>query len=378
MKDFRPRIRLACELLLACSVGMALPFPAVAGEPSAVPADPFPDTPSNRALFESSLRQYEAIDREHGHFADVNGIRMHYLEWGDARGVPLVWSHGSTSTGFELAQVGQGLADLGYHVFAITYRGHGQTQVTSYEFSLAHIADDIAALLDQKGHACAVIGGLSLGGGVATTFYENYPQRATALVLEDGGAEIVQNRMERTFANVKSFMDALPPTDWAVTDRFAAYRAAALPYLPLLQAKPELASTFHSFVRQDAAGAWRFHADTARLLGNGAASVDPARGHELSLLAQSWRRVHPVITYRNLKVPMLIIDPTGDDAGPFGSFSPEYARLQAMHPQLIRHVEYPETFHAAHPQRPEWFLRDMGELLARIRASGSDACLRRN
>lgn len=378
MKHFRPRTRLACPLLLACSVGMALPVPAVAGEPSAVPADPFPDTPSNRALFESSLRQYEAIDREHGHFAEVNGIRMHYLEWGDARGVPLVWSHGSTSTGFELTQVGQGLADLGYHVFAITYRGHGQTQVVNYDFSLSHIADDIAALLDQKGHACAVIGGLSLGGGVSTTYYENYPQRAMALVLEDGGADAVQNRMERNFDKVRSFLADLPAQDWSYADRFMAYRAAILPYLPLLQQRPDTAPVFHSFVRRDETGDWRFHADQSRLLGNGEASQDPARGHEQPLLAQSWRRVHPIITYRNLKVPMLIIDPTGDDVGPYGSFTPEFKRLQALHPGLVRHVEYPETYHAAHPQRPEWFLRDMGELLARIRASGSDACLRRN
>jgi pimeloyl-ACP methyl ester carboxylesterase len=197
---------------------------AVAGKPEIdVPADPLPDTTANRALFESGLRQYEATDREHGHFVEVNGIRMHYLEWGDARGVPLVWSHGYTSTGFELVQVGPGLADLGYHVFAITYRGHGQTQVANYDFSLAHIADDIAALLDQNGYRCAVIGGLSLGGGVTTTFYENYPQRAMGLVLEDGGADTVQNRIESAWPKVKPLFAAMPAPDWAYADRFAAY-----------------------------------------------------------------------------------------------------------------------------------------------------------
>lgn len=367
----------AMAALLALAVLMMTP--AAGAQTVPAPADPFPDTPANRQVFQESLRTYEDIDHAHGHFADVNGIRMHYLEWGNVRGIPLVWSHGYGSTDFELIQVGQGLADLGYHVFAIAYRGHGQTQVTNFNFSLSNIADDIAALLDQKGYRCAVIGGLSLGGGVATTFYEIYPQRAIALVLEDGGADAIQARMEMSFATVKPLFAAAPAAsqDWAFSDQFAAYRMAMLPYLPLVQLRPETAPIFHSFIRRDDSGAWRFHADMTRLLGEGEVSQDPARGYELPLLAQSWRRVNPTISYRNLSVPILIIDPTGDDAGPYGSFSPEFQRLQALHPDLIRHVEYPETFHAAHPQRPDWFLRDMKDLLARVRAVGSDACLGR-
>jgi pimeloyl-ACP methyl ester carboxylesterase len=307
--------------------------------------------------------------------AEVNGIRMHYLEWGDARGVPLVWSHGHTSTGFELIQVGQGLADLGYHVFAITYRGHGQTQVANIDFSLSDIADDIAGLLDQRGIQRAVIGGLSLGGGVATTFYENYPERVLAIALEDGGADPVQNRMESIFDRVHHILPLMPATEWSHADRFAAFRCALLPYLSLLQLRPEVAPMFHSFVRCNDSGAWVFHADPSRLLGTGEISFDPARGHELSLLAQSWRRIHPIITYRRLSVPMLIIDPTGDDEffGGLMHFTPAFKHLQSLHPHLIRHVEYPGTMHAAHPQQPEWFLRDMGELLARVRAQGAES-----
>jgi len=38
-----------------------------------------------------------------------------------------------------------------------------------------------------------------------------------------------------------------------------------------------------------------------------------------------------------------------------------------MHPELIKVVEYPDTPHAAHPMRPDWFVRDMSELLHRIK-----------
>jgi pimeloyl-ACP methyl ester carboxylesterase len=369
----------AQELLIVAGLSVfTLSHIAVAADEPPT-ADPFPDSAENRALFEESRRAYEDLDRTHGRFVDVNGIRMHYLEWGKPGGVPLVWSHGSTSTGFELLQVGQGLADMGYHVFAITYRGHGQTRVSSYDFSLAHIADDVAAFLDQQQLGCAVIGGLSLGGGVTTTFYELYPARTLGLVLEDGGAFNPQWLAETHYEALKALYAAQPvPTASAPSaDPFFAFRDAAMPYLPLIRLHPEVATIVQSFIRQDEQGLWQFHADTDRMLGSDAASWDPARNHELSLLAQSWRRVNPIIAYRNLDVPMLIIDPTGDDAGPLGSLTPEYKQLESLHPSLVHYVAYPETLHAAHPQQPEWFLRDMRDLLGRVRAAGTDRCLKR-
>ena len=42
--------------------------------------------------------QYLAMDKKLSHFIDVNGIRMHYLEWGDKEGTPLIWAHGYSSS----------------------------------------------------------------------------------------------------------------------------------------------------------------------------------------------------------------------------------------------------------------------------------------
>jgi pimeloyl-ACP methyl ester carboxylesterase len=327
--------------------------------------DIFPDTPENRALVAQAYEQYLAIDENHGHFIEVNGIRMHYLEWGDSSGTPLIWSHGYSSTGFELASVGQQLADAGYHVYSITYRGHGQTQVEDYNFSLSHIADDIVAMMDQLGIAKAVVGGLSLGGGVTTSFYENYPERALALVLEDGGADAVQARTETLYVEMKELLadmsdQELPRFD----DRFTGFRYLASFYLPGWGGTlPEdVAPIFHSWVVPAGGGLFKAHFNDAKLMGEGEATYDPAQSHKLPLLAQSWRRIYPLITYRNLSVPMLIIDPTGDEFSP----SADYQKLHAMHPDLINLVEYPDTPHAAHPMRPEWFVRDMAELRRRV------------
>ncbi|MBN7797639.1 alpha/beta fold hydrolase [Parahaliea mediterranea] len=325
----------------------------------------FPDTPENRRIVDQAWDEYRRLDAEHGQFIDVNGIRMHYLEWGDESGVPLIWSHGYSSTGYELANVGPQLAEAGYHVYSITYRGHGQTQVGDYAFSLSHIADDIAAMMDALGIERAVIGGLSLGGGVTTAFYDHYPDRVLGLVLEDGGADAVQARTEKMYEMAKQMADAIPPFEALVfNSRFEAFQAIAGFYVPGWGGNMPsgVAPMFQAWISERDDGKFVPHYDGPRLLGEGVATFDPARSHELPLLGQSWRRTHPIITYRNLNVPMLIIDPTGDPFDPSESFR----RLRDLHPSLVEIVEYPDTPHAAHPMRPDWFLRDLRGLLERL------------
>lgn len=356
---------LVSPFALLTSLLMSVATMADTPEPAPIP---FPDTPENRALAGQAYEQYLAIDKAHGQFIEVNGINMHYLEWGDQDGVPLIWSHGYSSTGFELVNVGQQLADAGYHVYAITYRGHGQTQVEDYNFSLSHIADDIAAMMDQLGIPRAVIGGLSLGGGVTTTFYENYPGRALALVLEDGGADAVQARTEMMYEQMKAMMANMPDLEPPVfAERFDGFQWIAGWYVPGWGGTlpPAIAPALHSWIVENGEGGYMVHYDGERLWGEGEPTYNPAEGYKLPLLSQSWRRVNPFITYRNLGVPMLIIDPTGDVFSPTEAFE----KLRAMHPDLIRVVEYPDTPHAAHPMRPEWFVRDMTWLLQRVSAT---------
>lgn len=330
---------------------------------SATPQDPFPDTKENRLLSQQSYDHFLDVDKKQGHFIEVNGIEMHYLEWGDKNGIPLIWSHGYGSTGFELLNVAPQLAAAGYHVYSITYRGFGQTQVADTNFSLSHVADDIVAMMGKLGIEKAVIGGLSLGGGVTTTFYENYPERALALVLEDGGSDTNQSRTETSYPILKKMMAQMPALKMPVfKDRFAGLQTLARMYnMPNISL--DVLSTLQSFIVPNGDGAYTLHNDGEKLWGGNLAGINPALNHQLPLLHQSWRRINPLVTYRNLSVPMLIVDPTGD----FLDLTAENEKLRDLHPDLINLVLYPDTPHQAHPVRPEWFIRDMKELLQRIK-----------
>jgi pimeloyl-ACP methyl ester carboxylesterase len=356
--------KITCGLLIAFATSVSTMF--AAAEQQSNHRDIFPDTPANRTLVAKAYDQYLSINKNHGRFVDVNGIKMHYLEWGDEKGIPLIWSHGSGSTGFELVNVAEQLVDAGYHVYAITYRGHGQTKVTDYQFSLSHIADDIAAMMDHLGIEKAVIGGLSLGGGVTTTFYENYPQRSLALVLEDGGADRMQIRYEKSHDLLKKLTPSIAKRKApSVTDRFTGFQYTVRLFMHGWHGEfpAAIAPAFHSFIVSTDDGSFVAHYQAEKLMGTGAVINHPAESFKLPLLAQSWRRIHPIITYRNLQVPMLIIDPTGDAFNP----TVDFEMLRDMHPKLIDVVEYPNTPHAAHPVRPEWFVRDMKKLLVRLR-----------
>ena len=71
-----------------------------------------------------------------------------------------------------------------YRVITPDLRGLGASPVAETA-TMAEMARDVAALLDELEIARAVIGGLSLGGYVALEFARLFPQRARALILAD-------------------------------------------------------------------------------------------------------------------------------------------------------------------------------------------------
>jgi len=238
---------------------------------------------------------------------------------------------------------------------------------TDYNFSLADVADDIAALMDQKGFDKAIIGGLSFGGGVTTTFYENYPQRVLGLVLEDGGSVPILDMSEKIYRMMLDKTGSIEtPPGPVFSDPFLLFQLLQRDYGAgwggALPSGSEICIA--GMIDQKKDGTWvNMAIDGNKIFGN----YTPGWSGKLPLAHLSWLRIMPEITYRNLSVPMLIIDPTGDDKK-FISLVPLNSRLAKLHPDLIKHVQYSDTPHAAHPMRPKWFVRDMKDLLYRVKA----------
>jgi hypothetical protein len=128
-------------------------------------ANPVMDRAKAQELLNQAKTKYESHELEHGGWIQTKHVRMHYLQWKNPAGIPLVWANGTYSTAYEMAPVAEQLVKAGYRIIAIDYYGHGQTPIPKHEVSIYDVADDMATLLDSLGVGKAVIGGWSRGGG---------------------------------------------------------------------------------------------------------------------------------------------------------------------------------------------------------------------
>jgi pimeloyl-ACP methyl ester carboxylesterase len=110
-----------------------------------------------------------------------DGIVFHYLDAG--QGLPFVFQHG---IGGDVGQpAGVFRPPHGIRLLCLDVRAHGQTQPLGDPSALTFDAfgDDLVAWLDHLGVGRAVIGGISMGAGVALNVGVRYPERVAGLVL---------------------------------------------------------------------------------------------------------------------------------------------------------------------------------------------------
>jgi pimeloyl-ACP methyl ester carboxylesterase len=112
--------------------------------------------------------------------ADVNGIRLHFEEWG--RGTPVLIIPGIPAVVSDCAGLAEGLADR-FRVVAFDNRGSGQSTKPDEPYSIGGFAADATGLLDTLGIGRAHVVGFSMGGMIAQELAIAAPDRLIGLVL---------------------------------------------------------------------------------------------------------------------------------------------------------------------------------------------------
>jgi pimeloyl-ACP methyl ester carboxylesterase len=118
-------------------------------------------------------------------YAKVNGLEMYYELHGsgDDTRRPLVLLHGGVHTvGLSFAAVLPALA-ADRRVVAPELQAHGHTADTDRDMSVANLASDVVALLDELGIEQADFIGFSLGGLTALEIAVRHPERVGRLAL---------------------------------------------------------------------------------------------------------------------------------------------------------------------------------------------------
>jgi esterase len=131
------------------------------------------------------------------HTVKLDGLALHYCEWGAPAARPLVLLHGITGHARTWDYLATALQPT-FRVIALDQRGHGDSQWSpNVDYSVGAMAGDVDRLADHLGLARFALLGLSMGGRVAIAFGGIHPERVERLVIVDIGPDIAPEGMER-------------------------------------------------------------------------------------------------------------------------------------------------------------------------------------
>jgi pimeloyl-ACP methyl ester carboxylesterase len=122
-------------------------------------------------------------------YASLNGLDIHYLEWGAADQPAMLLLHGIARVAHTFDHVAPHFAGR-YRVIAVDMRGHGDSGWDAQgAYLVEDYARDIEALVERLGLRDIVVWGSSTGGRVAQVLAGSQPQRVAAAIIEDVGPE---------------------------------------------------------------------------------------------------------------------------------------------------------------------------------------------
>ena len=261
------------------------------------------------------------------------GLRLHYAEQGDLTGEAIVFLHGYSDSWFSFSRV-LPLLSPEYHAFALTHRGHGDSDKPQCCYTPEDFAADVDAFMEALGIEEATLVGASTGALFAQRVALSYPRRVSRLVLV--GAQTPVNEANEVVLGlqeeVRALEDRVPP------EFVRAFQEGTI-HQPVLQ---EFLDTVVSESLKLPARVWRDYLEGAVL------SID-----------QDY-----VLELREIDVPTLMLWGEQDPLFP----REEQERLAAAIPGATLKV-YPETGHAVHWDRPEWVVRDLEEFMKERRPS---------
>lgn len=125
-------------------------------------------------------------------FADVNRIRLHYIEYKNEY-PQLLLLHGLTANAYAFHGLIQaGLAEQ-FSVISVDQRGRGLSTKPAFAYSIREHALDVIGLLDHLGIERIHIAGHSFGGLMATYLAAHYPARFEKVIILDAAPEMNPN-----------------------------------------------------------------------------------------------------------------------------------------------------------------------------------------
>lgn len=118
-------------------------------------------------------------------YAQLDDVRLHYVTGGPDDGEMVVLLHGWPQTWYTWRHVMPALAEDGYRVVAVDYRGAGESDKPLGGYDKASMAGDIRALVHQLGATRIHLVGRDIGVMVAYAYAAQWPTEIVKLAMLD-------------------------------------------------------------------------------------------------------------------------------------------------------------------------------------------------
>jgi pimeloyl-ACP methyl ester carboxylesterase len=134
-------------------------------------------------------------------FVSVNGIKLHYLDWG-GEGDVLLFLAGMGCNAHNFDDLAPRFSDK-FHVMALTRRGHGQSDHPETDYDVDTLTEDVRQFLNTLGIEKAILAGHSMAGVELSHFSALYPERVLKLIFLDAA-------FDRSSASYKNMVEKSP------------------------------------------------------------------------------------------------------------------------------------------------------------------------
>ena len=160
-------------------------------------------------------------------FADVNGVRLNYLDWGGS-GPALIFIHGAGQNPHYFDDLAPAFVDR-FRVVAYARRGHGRSEAKE-PYDTATLTEDLRGLMDSLGISRAHLAGHSMGGNEITRMAGTHPERVDRVVYLDAAYDMADPDFGLALNAFPPHLRAgMPASALTSLEAFRAYARAMLP-----------------------------------------------------------------------------------------------------------------------------------------------------
>lgn len=120
-------------------------------------------------------------------FVNVNGIRLHYLDWGGS-GAVLLFLAGMSGSAYIFNEFAPRFIDK-FHVIGLTRRGHGDSDYPKTGYDVDTLTEDVKQFMDALEIDQVILVGHSMANVELCHFAALYPQRVLKLIFLDAAMD---------------------------------------------------------------------------------------------------------------------------------------------------------------------------------------------